>query len=83
MRYLLPLLVILLIGCAAERSDDRAVRIVNNEVETYCGYHEACVVISGNTCTIIAPKPKDHLDHRGMERLGHELWHCFYGKEHT
>ena len=85
MKYLviIPLTVSLLIGCVAQKSEIRTVRVMNTGIEARCGYHEACVVISGNSCEIIAPKPKDHLDHKGMERLGHELWHCFYSKEHV
>ena len=77
-------LFLLLVGCTPQTSEQRTVRLVHdaNRIEAMCGTHAGCAVIRGNECELIVPKPKDYLDHFGMEILGHELWHCFYGKNH-
>lgn len=36
----------------------------------------------GDTCTIVAPEPKDMNDHRRLNTLGHEMMHCFNGQVH-
>jgi hypothetical protein len=33
-------------------------------------------------CSIIAPMPRDENDYARMTTLGHEFWHCLYGKWH-
>lgn len=70
-------------GCATNPSSERTVRITTMEdVSSRCGTKQGCVAISGNSCEVIAPMPKDYLDHHRLEIIGHELWHCFNGKNH-
>lgn len=34
------------------------------------------------TCTIYALEPRGFDDHRRLETIGHELWHCRKGRVH-
>lgn len=83
--YLVISFAVMLTGCASTQSDTRTVRLNHKEanIKAVCGYKAGCVIVSGNSCEILAPKPKDHLDHQNIEAIGHELFvHCFGQREH-
>lgn len=42
-----------------------------------------CAKVHGRACTIVAFEPRGFDDHRRLETLGHELWHCVRGPKHV
>lgn len=87
-------LLILLVSCsttyknkviADEGIVEQPIRwIVTPYPEIYCSklHPEGCVLLNRDVCTIVAQKPKSFLDHRRLEVIGHEVWHCFHGPIH-
>lgn len=87
MRYLLLILALsgILYWSSSEAAtiEERNVELLlTDNTEPYCGTKESCVILQSDSCRIITKAPRDYLDHWGLEKLGHELWHCFNGKEH-
>lgn len=41
-----------------------------------------CAKSHGSSCTIVGYEPRSFDDHRRLETLGHELWHCIKGPKH-
>lgn len=58
--------------------------VVTETPETLCGklHPEGCALLHQDVCTIVARMPRSFLDHRGLEIIGHEVWHCFHGAIH-
>lgn len=83
---LAALLLIHLTACTGLQVD---LRFVADEVELrqQCGDDMraeplGCALKHGNQCTIVAYMPRHFEDHRRLETLGHELWHCVAGAKH-
>ena len=75
-------------GCTYTVPYERTVRLViTDDVQSECGWTpfriQGCAKLSGAHCTIVARRPKSFDDHRRLETLGHELWHCFTGAAHS
>ena len=87
MKYILLILslaCILYWGSVEAETEVRTVKLtLVKEAKSKCGFHEGCATLGENSCEIIAPEPKDYLDHWRLEILGHELWHCFNDKTHV
>ena len=81
----------LLFGCDQAQSDARTVTLVlvksDAEVKQHCGDDMileplGCAKVAGASCRIVAYEPRGFDDHRRLETLGHELWHCYRGPKH-
>ncbi len=57
-----------------------------DDVRAACGWSalepHGCAKVRGNTCEIIAKRPRGFDDRARLQTLGHELLHCLEGPVH-
>lgn len=78
--------LVLLSGCSQLNVDFQFVQS-EADLREKCGQDMlseplGCAYSHGRSCTIIAYEPRAFDDHRRLETLGHELWHCLKGPAH-
>jgi hypothetical protein len=58
--------------------------VVTETPEVICGKlkYNGCALLNQDVCTIVTPMPSSFLNHRALEVVGHEVWHCFHGPIH-
>lgn len=81
------LLWLLLLGGCSQLNVDLQLVGTEDELRQACGNDMlaeplGCALSHGRSCTIIAYEPRSFDDHRRIETLGHELWHCVKGPAH-
>ena len=83
------ILALLLVGCDQAPPDSRTVTLVfvktEAELRAKCGNDLVIEPLGCQKppCKIIAYEPRGFDDHRRIETLGHELWHCYRGPKHV